>query len=73
MVCGRKILGQWDTKDTLSQNITFRVLMSIKLESLKSEYERAAETDVLRVGDTSHRQKLTPHTGYKCLYVVLPY
>ena len=41
-----------------------------------SEYERAAETDVFRTGNTSHKifkQKLTPHTGYNWLYVVLSY
>jgi len=47
--------------------------MSIELESLKSEYEKAAETDFLRTGNTAYTQKLTPHTEYKCLYVVLPY
>jgi len=40
-----------------------------------SEYERAAETDVFRTGDTAHKtlkQILTPHTNYNCLYTVLP-
>jgi hypothetical protein len=47
--------------------------MRIKIETLKSEYQRVAETDVFRTGDTAYKQKLTPHTAYKCLYVVLPY
>jgi hypothetical protein len=47
--------------------------MSIKIETLNSEYETAAETDVLRTGNTVYKQKISPHTGYKCLYVVLPY
>jgi hypothetical protein len=41
-----------------------------------SEYERDAETDVFRTGDTAHKtikQKLTPHTDYNWLYVVLLY
>jgi hypothetical protein len=38
--------------------------MSIKIETLKSEYKRAAETDVFRTGDTAYKQKVTPHTGY---------
>ena len=54
-MCGRKILGQWETLDTLAENITFRVLMSIKIETLKSGYDRAAETDVFRTGDTAYR------------------
>jgi len=37
------------------------------------EYERDAETDVSRSGVTAHKQNLTPHTGYKYLYAVLPY
>jgi hypothetical protein len=39
--------------------------MCIKIETVMSEYERAAETDVFRIGDTAHKmhkQKLTPHT-----------
>jgi hypothetical protein len=44
--------------------------MGIKIETLKSEYERAAETDVFRTGDTANKQTLTPHTDYKYLYVV---
>jgi hypothetical protein len=51
----------------------FRVLMSIKIQTLKCENERAGKTDVFRTGDTAYEQKLTPHTGYKYLYVVLPY
>jgi hypothetical protein len=54
-------------------NMLLRGLMSTKIETLKSEYERAGETDVFITGDTAYKQKLTPHTGYKCLYVVLPY
>jgi hypothetical protein len=46
--------------------------MCIKLETLKSEYERAAETDIYRTGDTAYKQKRTTHIDYKCLYVVLP-
>jgi hypothetical protein len=42
--------------------------MSIKLDNLKSEYERAGETDVFRTGDTAYKQKLTPHTVYN-IYV----
>ena len=40
------------------------------------EYERAAETDVFITGDTVYKtlkQKITPHSGYNWLYVVLPY
>jgi hypothetical protein len=62
-----------ETYDTLSQNITFRVIMSIKIETLRSENKRAAETDIFRTRDIAYKQKLTPHTGYKYLYVVLPY
>jgi hypothetical protein len=29
--------------------------MGIKLETIMSEYERAAETDVFRTGDTAHK------------------
>jgi hypothetical protein len=47
--------------------------MSIKIETLNSEYETAAETDVLRTGDAAYKQKISPPTGYKYLYVVLPY
>ena len=32
--------------------------MSIEIETLKSEYEKAAETDVFRTGDTAYKQKL---------------
>jgi hypothetical protein len=35
--------------------------MTINLKPLKPEYERAAETDVFRTGDTAYKQKLTPH------------
>ena len=38
--------------------MTFRVLMCIKMEALKPEYERAAETDVFRTADTAYKQKL---------------
>jgi hypothetical protein len=58
IVYGRKILGHW-RQDTLSQIITFRVLMTIKIETLKSEYGRSAENDVFRTGDTAYTQKLT--------------
>ena len=54
-VCGRKMLGHWETYGTLTQNITFRGLMCIKIETLMSEYERDAETDVFRTGDTAHK------------------
>jgi hypothetical protein len=47
--------------------------MSIKIETLKSEYGRAAENDVFRTGDTAYTQKITTHTCYKYLYVVLLY
>jgi hypothetical protein len=47
------------------------VLTSIKIETLKYEYERAAETDVFKTGDTAYKQQPTPHAGYKCLYVYL--
>jgi hypothetical protein len=47
--------------------------MSIKIETLNSEYETAAETDVFRKGDTAYKQKISPQTGYKYLYVVLQY
>ena len=40
--------------------------MSIKIETLNSEYERAANTDVFRIDDTTYKEKLTLHTGYKC-------
>jgi hypothetical protein len=43
--------------------------MNIKLEILKSEYERAAVNDVFRTGDTSYKQKPTPHAAYKYLYI----
>jgi hypothetical protein len=74
IVCARRYWAN-GRHDTLSQNIAFRVLMSIKIETLKSEHERAAETDVFRPGDTACTQKLTPHTGYKLLrvYIALPY
>jgi len=32
--------------------------MSIEIETLNSEYERAAETDVFRTGDTAYKKKL---------------
>ena len=41
-----------------------------------SEYEKAAETDIFRTGDTAPKilkQNLTPHTGCNLLYVVLLY
>ena len=66
-------MGQWETLDTLSQNNIFGVLISTKIGNLKYEYDRATATDVFRIGDTAYKQKLTPHTGYKCLHVVLPY
>jgi hypothetical protein len=47
--------------------------MFIKIETVMYEYERDAETDVSRSGDTAHKQNLTPLTGYKSLYAVLPY
>jgi hypothetical protein len=40
----------------------FRRLMSIKIETLKPEYERAGGTDVFRKGDTAYKQKLTHPT-----------
>ena len=36
------------------------------------EQGKAAETDVCRRVYTTHKQKFTPHTGYKYLYTVLP-
>ena len=45
--------------------------MSTKIGTLKCEYDRAAATDVFRKGDIAYKHKLTPHTGYKYLYVVL--
>jgi len=47
--------------------------MSLQIETLKSEYDRAAETDVFKTGDAAYKQKLPPHAGYKCVHVVLPY
>ena len=50
--------------------------MCIKIETLMSEHDTAVELDVFRTGDTAHKtlkRKLTPHTGYKHLYAVLPY
>ena len=36
------------------------------------EQQTAAETDIFKTVYTTHKQKFTPHTGYKCLYTVLP-
>jgi predicted double-glycine peptidase len=82
IVCGIKILGYWDTpdtphtsdtSDTSAQNVTFREPMCIKIVTEMFQYDTAVQTDVFRTGDTAHKQNLTPHTGYDCLYAVLPY
>jgi len=57
-VCCTKILGHWETSDTLLEYITYRVVMSIEIETLKFENERAAETDLFRIGDTAYKRKL---------------
>ena len=62
-----------DGHKTLPQKIPITELMFIKIETVLYEYERDAETDVSRSGVTAHKQNLTPHTGYKYLYAVLPY
>jgi len=38
------------------------VLISIKLETLKTEYKRASKTDIFRTGDTAYKQT---HTTYR--------
>jgi len=73
IVCGRRILGHRETLRHIITEHHILSAMNIKLETLKSVYERAAETVVFRTGETAYKKKLTPHTGYKCLYVVLPY
>jgi hypothetical protein len=45
------------------QKITFRVIMSIKIETLKSECKRGAEASVFIRGDIAYKQKHTAHTG----------
>jgi hypothetical protein len=48
----------------------------MKIETVMSEYERAAETDVSKSRETPHKipkQKLTPHTDYNWVHIVLPY
>jgi len=67
IVYGRKILGQRETQGKLSQSISFKVNMSFKVETSRSEYEKASETDNFRTGDTAYKHKLTPHTRCKCI------
>jgi len=44
-----------DGHKTLPQKIPITELMFIKIETVLYEYERDAETDVSRSGDTAHK------------------
>jgi len=39
--------------------------MCIKIETVMAEYERAAETDVFRTGDTAHKFPNKTHTFFR--------
>jgi len=68
IVCGRNILGHWGTKDKLAQNITFRDLMYINVETIISEWRQLQQL-MLSKQVTQHTNRNTPHTGYNSLYV----
>jgi hypothetical protein len=58
-------LGHCETQDTSAQNVTFRELMCINIETIMSENQTAAETDVFRSGDTAHSTQTQTHTTYR--------
>jgi len=60
IVCG-KIYEANGRQNTLVKNITLIWLICIKTEAGKSDYETAAETDVIRTGDTAHKISLTTY------------
>ena len=55
----------------ISTDITFRGIISIKLGTVMSEFDRAAK--LLFSEQMTQHTNLTPHTIYNCLYAVLHY